>query len=403
MTTTTGTTATPTRLTRRLDRIGAVVHKDLRQWARDWQALVGPMLIPLVLMLLCGILFGFGGDEWNIGLVNEGAGPHAAAFEREIRDLRGDIGPYFRVVTTDADEAGRLVSEGRLQLAVTIPEDFDERIEAGEIPVLRTRVYIHRERGANAHCLPVLRTRVYNINTDMMKNARLRLTRAVQDYAAAHTPHAAPVTVTQTTTRADDVRRRTFIAHSAVILAIMVGSALNAAIMVAREWEHRTVQEIRLAPRPLADLTVGTILAGVVTGMITALLALAVAVAVFGVRIPIGRLPVLLAIAGPVSVACAGVGIAIGAWLRDYRAVQPLLMITFAGSFFASGGFSSVATLPRGVQVFDRFWPIAHVFETMQAQAWMVAPPSAAPMLIGSLLAAVAGAGLGAWALRRRL
>ena len=216
MTTTTGTTATPTRLTRRLDRIGAVVHKDLRQWARDWQALVGPMLIPLVLMLLCGILFGFGGDEWNIGLVNEGAGPHAAAFEREIRDLRGDIGPYFRVVTTDADEAGRLVAEGRLQLAVTIPEDFDERIEAGEIPVLRTRVY--------------------NINTDMMKNARLRLTRAVQDYAAAHTPHAAPVTVTQTTTRADDVRRRTFIAHSAVILAIMVGSALNAAIMVAREW-----------------------------------------------------------------------------------------------------------------------------------------------------------------------
>ena len=383
MTTTTGTTATPTRLTRRLDRIGAVVHKDLRQWARDWQALVGPMLIPLVLMLLCGILFGFGGDEWNIGLVNEGAGPHAAAFEREIRDLRGDIGPYFRVVTTDADEAGRLVAEGRLQLAVTIPEDFDERIEAGEIPVLRTRVY--------------------NINTDMMKNARLRLTRAVQDYAAAHTPHAAPVTVTQTTTRADDVRRRTFIAHSAVILAIMVGSALNAAIMVAREWEHRTVQVIRLAPRPLADLTVGTILAGVVTGMITALLALAVAVAVFGVRIPIGRLPVLLAIAGPVSVACAGVGIAIGAWLRDYRAVQPLLMITFAGSFFASGGFSSVATLPRGVQVFDRFWPIAHVFETMQAQAWMAAPPSAAPMLIGSLLAAVAGAGLGAWALRRRL
>lgn len=199
------------------------------------------------------------------------------------------------------------------------------------------------------------------------------------------------------------MRRRTFIAHSAVILAIMVGSALNAAIMVAREWEHRTVQEIRLAPRPLADLTVGTILAGVVTGMITALLALAVAVAVFGVRIPIGRLPVLLAIAGPVSVACAGVGIAIGAWLRDYRAVQPLLMITFAGSFFASGGFSSVATLPRGVQVFDRFWPIAHVFETMQAQAWMVAPPSAAPMLVGSLLAAVAGAGLGAWALRRRL
>lgn len=383
MTTTTGTTATPTRLTRRLDRIGAVVHKDLRQWARDWQALVGPMLIPLVLMLLCGILFGFGGDEWNIGLVNEGAGPHAAAFEREIRDLRGDIGPYFRVVTTDADEAGRLVAEGRLQLAVTIPEDFDERIEAGEIPVLRTRVY--------------------NINTDMMKNARLRLTRAVQDYAAAHTPHAAPVTVTQTTTRADDVRRRTFIAHSAVILAIMVGSALNAAIMVAREWEHRTVKEVRLAPRPLADLTAGTLTASVLAGCINTLVTLAVALLLFGVRLPVGRLPVLLAVAALTSVACSGVGVAIGAWLRDYRTVQPLLMITFAGSFFASGGFSSVATLPRNVQVFDRFWPPSYIFETMQAQAWMVEPPSVVPVLAGCLVAAACGVGLGAWALGRRL
>lgn len=383
MTTTTGTTATPTRLTRRLDRIGAVVHKDLRQWARDWQALVGPMLIPLVLMLLCGILFGFGGDEWNIGLVNEGAGPHAAAFEREIRDLRGDIGPYFRVVATDADEAGRLVAEGRLQLAVTIPEDFDERIEAGEIPVLRTRVY--------------------NINTDMMKNARLRLDRAIQDYAAAHAEGLAPITVTQTTTRPDDVWRRTFIANSAVILAIMVGAALNAAIMVAREWERRTTKEIRLAPRPLADLTTGTLLAGIITGAINTVVTLMVAVTVFGVRIPLGRLPVLLSVAGLVSVACAGIGVAVGAWLRDYRTIQPLLMVTFAGSFFASGGFSSVATLPRPVQVFDRFWPPAAVFENLQAWTWMADPPSPAPMVLASGVAAVLGVGIAAWALHRRL
>ena len=93
----------------------------------------------------------------------------------------------------------------------------------------------------------------------------------------------------------------------------------------------------------------------------------------------------------------------VGAWLRDYRPVQPLLMITFAGSFFASGGFSSVATLPRNVQVFDRFWPPSYIFETMQAQAWMVEPPSVVPVLAGCLVAAACGVGLGAWALGRRL
>ncbi|MDU0348144.1 ABC transporter permease [Actinomyces sp. MRS3W] len=368
---------------RHLDRIGAIARKGMRQWARDRQALVGPMLIPLVLMFLCGILFGFGGDEWNIGLVNEGGGAHAAAFETQVRELRGNISPYFRVVTTDADQARRLVDEGRLHLVVTIPEDFDERIDAGEIPVLYTRVY--------------------NINTDMMKNARLRLTRAVQDYAAANAPGQAPVTVTQTTTRVDDVPRRTFIAHSAVILAIMVGSALNAAIMVAREWERRTVKEIRLAPRPLTDLTTGMLLAAIAAGAINTLVTLMVAVGVFGVRIPVGRLPVLVAIAALVSIACAGVGIAVGAWLRDYRTIQPLLMITFAGSFFAAGGFSSVATLPRAVQAFDRFWPPAYVFESMQAQAWMTQPPSPGPILLGGAIAALVGVGAGVWALRRRL
>jgi len=365
-----------------LERAGAVARKDLRQWARDRQALAGPMLIPLVLMFLCGILFGFGGDEWNIGLVAEGEGPHAAAFEAEIRGLRSNISPYFHVVTTDADQAEQLVAEGRLHLVVTIPADFDARIEAGRTPVLRTRTY--------------------NINTDMMKNARLRLTRAVQDYAAAQVPGAAPVTVTQTATRLDDVWRRTFIGHSAVILAVMVGSALNAAIMVAREWEHRTVKELRLAPRPLGDVIAGTLLAAVVAGGINTLVTLAVAAAVFGVRVPVGRLPVLAGVALLTALACAGIGIAIGAWLRDYRTVQPLLMITFAGSFFASGGFSSLATLPRSVQALDRFWPPAYVFETMQAQAWMTQPPSPTAVLVGCAVAAAAGVGIGAWALHRR-
>lgn len=365
------------------DRVLAIAAKDLRQWSRDRQALAGPMLIPLVLMFLCGVLFGFGGDEWNIGLVNRGTGPQAAAFEQRIRDLRGDITPYFNVVTTDPAEAEQLVAEGRLQMVVTIPADFDATIRSGGVPVLQTRVY--------------------NINTDMMKNARLRLDRAIQDYAADHAPDRTPVTIVQKTTRPSDVWRKTFIANSAVILSIMVGAALNAAIMVAREWERTTSKEIRLAPRPLADLTLGTLLAGVCAGALNTAVTLVVAITVFGVRVPLDRVPVLLGVAGLVSVTCAAIGIAIGAWLRDYRTIQPLLMVTFAGSFFAAGGFSSVATLPRPVQLFDRFWPPASVFETMQAWTWMTTPPSPIPMLAASALAAVAAIVLASWTLARRL
>lgn len=364
-----------------LDRARAVAVKDFKQWARDKQALVGPMLMPLVVGLLSTILFGFGGDQWNIGLVNNGQGEHAAAFENEIRTLESNISPYFTVVTTDPAEADRLVRQGRLQLVVTIP-DFDTDIDAGRVPELRTQVF--------------------NINTDMMKNARLRLDRALLDYAAEHRPDLAPVTVDQHTTLAEDVWRRAFIGMGALILALMVGAALNTAIIVAREWEHATTKEIRLAPDGHQPVFWGKVTAGLVAGSLNTLVTAAFAVLLFGVRLPWDRLPLLLLIGGLAAIACAGLGVAIGAWLRDYRAVQPLLIITFAGTFFASGGFTSLATLPPAVRAFNQWWPPAYVFDAMQSVAFMAQPPPVTGLIVGEVIAASLALLLGARVLRSR-
>lgn len=366
-----------------IDRTLAVATKDLKQWRRDPQAMFGPMAIPLVLMFIATVLFGFGGDQWNIGLVDNSRGRHAHAFTQEIRDLRSNISPYFNVVTTDADEAKDLVEQGRLQLVITIPEDFDTTIDQGDVPTLHTQTF--------------------NINTDMMKNARLRLDRALLDYASTHAPELTPVTIDQSTTRPNNVWRHSFIGLGASILAIMVGAALNTAIIVAREWERTTAKEIQLAPRARAPILAGKLLAGLIAGAINALVAFTIATLLFGVRIPWDRVPILLAIAGLAAIACSGVGIAIGAWLRDYRAIQPLLLVTFAGTFFASGGFSSIATLPPNVREFNQWWPPAYVLDGMANVALMATPPPVGMLLVGEAIAAVIAIALGAITLRRQI
>lgn len=366
-----------------IDRVLAVTAKDLRQWLRDRQAMFGPLAVPLVLMFVATVLFGFGGDQWNIGLVDKSQGPHSTAFAQEVRDLRSNISPYFNVVTTDPDQAQRLVEEGRLQLVVTIPDDFDQTIAAGGTPELHTQVF--------------------NINTDMMKNARLRLDRAILDYTTATRPDLAPVTVAQVTTRPDDIWRRSFIGLSGIILAVMVGAALNSAIIIAREWERNTAKEVRLAPQPHTAVFTGKLLAGLIAGLANGAVAAVVGVGLFGVRIPWDRIPLLLLIGGLAALTCAGIGIAVGAWLRDYRAIQPLLLVTFAGSFFAAGGFSSIATLPPHVRAFDTWWPPAHVFDGMQAVALMAQPPSMTNLIIGEVIAAALAIGLGAAVVRARL
>lgn len=352
-----------------LEQTGGVASKDVRQWSRDRQAAAGPMLLPIVMMLITTVLFGFGGDEWNVALVNQGDGPEARRFERTIEESRSNISPYFRIVARDAGEARKLVRDGRLQMAVTIPEDFDRRVARGEPPVVRTRLF--------------------NINTDMTKNVRLRLQHAIQRYAVQK--GEAPVVVEQFTTRAEDVWRREFIAAGAVILAVLVGATLNTAIVVAREWERGTVKEIQLAPRPVAAVITGKLAAGLFAAAANVAVALVFAVTVFGLRIPPDRWLPLFGMGLLAALASAGVGLGIGAWLKDYRAIQPLVLVTLAGSFFASGGYGSVATLPPAVRAFDAFWPPAYVFEGMQSLMHRAEMPDQGALWAGMAVAAVLG------------
>lgn len=131
--------------------------------------------------------------------------------------------------------------------------------------------------------------------------------------------------------------------------------------------------------------------------------AFTIATIIFEVRIPWDRIPILLAIAGLATIACSGVGIAIGAFLRDYRAIQPLLLVTFAGTFFASGGFSSIATLPPNVRELNQWWPPAYVLDGMANVALMATPPPVGMLFVGEAIAAVIAIALGAIALRRHI
>lgn len=364
-----------------LNQIGGTIAKDLRLWARDRQALVAPMLLPIVLMFLATILFGFGGDQWNIALVNKSDGPQAQSFVQEVQSSHSNITPYFNIVTTDETEGKQLVDDGRLQLMVTIPADFDDTIAAGDTPTLETRTF--------------------NINTDMMKNARLRLERVLQDWGANQ--GLSPITINEVDTRPHDVWRKSFIGASATILAIMIGTALNTAIMIAREWEHHTYKEIRLAPRARVALIIGKLVAGLIAGTVAIAVTLTLAMTLFGLRIPIDRIPLLLVYTGLTALSSAGIGLAIGAWLKDYRSVQPILVVTLAGSFFASGGFSSVPTLPPAARAINAWWPIAHVFETLNNHTLMAqAPPSGIPLL-GFALAALIATTIGASVTSKRL
>lgn len=301
-----------------------IISKDLRQWRRDRQAAMAPMLLPLVLMLISGVLFGFGGDAWPIGLVVESESAEARQLAHLIETATGTISPYFLIVTRDAVEARQLAENGRLHMVITIPEDFSARLDSGETAVSETQVF--------------------NINTDMTKNVRLRLEHVLQAFLAERGETV--LTVKQFSSRATDVWRKAFMAGGALVVALLVGASLNTAVMMAREWEHNTIKEIQLAPITVTATVVGKMAAGLVATAVNMLVTLLFAVLLFGLRVPLHRWPTLLILGFGIAIIAAGLGLAAGAFFRDYRVVQPLLVVISVSSFFVAGGFSSVSTLP---------------------------------------------------------
>lgn len=102
----------------------------------------------VVVMILTALIMGAGGDAWPVGLVNDSDSVESQEFIENLDTVHSNITPYFSIMELEHEEASAAVKDGRLQMLIRIPDDFQQS----------QTVY----------------TETFNINTDMMKNVRLR-------------------------------------------------------------------------------------------------------------------------------------------------------------------------------------------------------------------------------------
>ncbi len=124
---------------RLIRRILTLIRKDFRIFLADPVALGLGFIVPLVMILVFGLVFGGSGgglDEMSVLGVNEDDGPAGkrllrsldALEEIQIVDtLRGDS------LAVDSVRARRRVESGRNSVALVVPHDFSEGLKKGEV------------------------------------------------------------------------------------------------------------------------------------------------------------------------------------------------------------------------------------------------------------------------------
>lgn len=313
--------------------IGAVLLRNFQLLSRQKSLVVQPILLPLAVMLLASFIFGGGGkgDAYSIALINDSHSSSGERIEQTIMQLRSNISPYFDVIEKDLEKAKSMVETGRLQMAIHIPESFESN---GSLEVY-----------------------TYNINSDAMKNLRLRLEYAINEIAPGS------LRLDMHLEKPHDVWRSAFIGGSSVIMALFFGATLIAANLFAYEWENRTRKEMLLTPIGSLAAGWGALIAAVAVSMVTSLPTLAVALWLFKLEVPFGIWLIVYLHMIPIMIGCAGIGIWIASRLKQYRSIQPVIVLTAMATFFVGGGFISVVVLPPLAQGFAKWWVFSRIFE----------------------------------------
>ncbi|MBA9088306.1 hypothetical protein FHR92_004802 [Fontibacillus solani] len=315
--------------------VWGMYKRNLKLISRQRQLVIAPIVLPVILMFLTAVIMGAGGDQWPVGLVNESKDSSVQTLISSIENSHSNITPYYNVVETELEKAREKVRDGRLQLLIRIPEDYAETKEV----IIET----------------------FNINSDMMKNVRLRLEHSLLD--ELNSDKELLFVPKLNTEKAEDVWRVSYIAGSSVLLSLFMGAAITAANLFAFENENRTRKEIFLTPLPLWIAGFGNILAALTIALICSLPSVLLATLAFRMQIfPLQLLKVYLMMI-PVMIACACIGMLVAYWLKQYRVLQPVIIVTSIATFFGAGGFIGVGVLPHSSQVFAKYWIISRVFD----------------------------------------
>lgn len=247
-------------------KVWQVAAKEILSTLRDRRALVSSLLIPLLILpaTMLGLPLALGGlFEREQASVTEVA---VAGLAFLPADLRAELEAQ-NVTLTETSTPEQDVREGRVQIALSVPESLPEKLETREKVSLR----LYSKRG--------------NLRSEL--NAS-KLTRAVADYRDTLVaerlaevglgPEVLEPIATQTVDASTEAERESgqfgWLVPFFIAVWTLVGGQMTAIDATAGEKERGTLEALLVAPVGRAEVVVGKFLATLSFGLSAALMAI---------------------------------------------------------------------------------------------------------------------------------
>jgi ABC-2 type transport system permease protein len=318
--------------------IWACTKKDIKSALTERVFTIVSIFLPLNFLILFS-LFVLGGGVAPTAVVMQDTGTYAQQFYNAMAHAHS-----FRLQQATASEAHNLIEAGRIVAVVTIPADFDARIQNNQ-PVQ-------------------VGVQVNNLNTDFTNDIRRAVPLSITTFYAKAFPNLVTITTSEHDFYVQDTDYIPYLTVSILVIALVVGGLVQSGTAAAREWENATMKELLLSPASRSAMVIGKMLAAFIMSLAAVGVVLAVLIFIIGVYPDhwgemIGVTALTLAI-------FIAFGTLLGTLIKQRQAFIALAFGISLPLFFLSGAFGPISFNTEALQVFAQIFPVYYAIVLQQ-------------------------------------
>lgn len=326
----------------RLERLGVIAWKELRQLRRDRLTLGMMIVLPMVQLLLFGFAINTDVRHLSTVVFDQDRGSAGRDLAERMRatgfyDFNGEVASY--------DEIGRAFREGRANVALVVPPRFSANVAAGK----RATVQLVVDAS----------------DAQTVASATNTAALVVADRATGAAGFHPPITIEATAWYNPDLRTAVYIVPGLIGVILTMTLVMLTAMAIVRERERGTLEQLIVSPIGRPELMLGKILPYVGIGFVQMTLILFLGAAVFGVPFA-GSILLLYALALLFIAGNLAVGLVFSTLARSQLQAMQMSFFFVLPNILLSGFMFPRAGMPKSLQWLSELLPLTHFLQIVR-------------------------------------
>ncbi|MEP7069541.1 MAG: ABC transporter permease [Usitatibacter sp.] len=332
-------------------RFIAVLMKEFVQMRRDRLTFAMMIGVPVMQLVLFGYAINMDPKALPVAVVS--ADP--SVFSRSLTRALENTG-YFKVIATPAtvDEADRLLTLGRVQFVLQVPEDFARRVQRGDHAVVLVEADA-TDPAATSNALSALQqVSLTGLDHD--------LTGALAGLRSGPAPFEIRV---HRRYNPDGITQYNIVPGLMGVVLTMT-MIMMTSIAMTRERERGTMENLLATPVKPLEVMLGKIVPYIVVGYVQVVVILTASKFLFGVPM-LGSLLLLSTVLVLFIAANLAIGFTFSTIAKSQMQAMQMTMFFFLPSMLLSGFMFPYRGMPQWAQYLGEVFPLTHFLRIVRA------------------------------------